>query len=54
MITAKVKLIRERLKAAQDRQKSYANNRRKVLEFNVGDQVFLKISPWKGVIQFQN
>ena len=54
LTTAKVKLIRERLKAAQDRQKSYADNRRRALEFNVGDQVFLKISPWKGVIRFQN
>ena len=49
-----MKLIRERLKAAQDRQKSYADNRRRALEFNVGNQVFLKISPWKGVIRFQN
>ena len=40
LTTAKVKLIRERLKAAQDRQKSYADNRRRTLEFNVGDQVF--------------
>ena len=54
MTIDKVKLIRERLKAAQDRQKSYADNRRGALEFNVGDQVFLKISPWKRVIRFQN
>ena len=47
MTTAKVKLIRERLKAAQDRQKSHADNRRRALEFNLGDQVFLKISPWE-------
>ncbi|GKF82355.1 hypothetical protein Tco_0244011, partial [Tanacetum coccineum] len=40
----------ERLKAASDRQKSYANNRRKPLEFEVGDQVLLKVSPWKGVV----
>ena len=38
MTTAKVKLIRERLKAAQDRQKSYAINGRRALEFNVGDK----------------
>lgn len=47
-----VKIIRDRLKAAQSRQKSYADNRRKDLEFQVGDQVFLKLSPWKGVVRF--
>ncbi|GJR26580.1 putative reverse transcriptase domain-containing protein [Tanacetum coccineum] len=40
------------LKAAKDRQKSYAGNRRKPLEFEVGDQVLLKVSPWKGVVCF--
>ncbi|GKB68767.1 putative reverse transcriptase domain-containing protein [Tanacetum coccineum] len=45
--TDKVVLIKERLKAARDRQKSYADNRRKTLEFEVGDQVLLKVSPWK-------
>ncbi|KAI5338654.1 hypothetical protein L3X38_017925 [Prunus dulcis] len=44
--------IREKLKIAQDRQKSYADNRSKDLEFAVGDWVFLKLSPWKGVIRF--
>ena len=47
-----VKVIRDRLKIAQDRQKSYANNRRRDLEFQVGDQVFMRISPWKGVLRF--
>ena len=47
-----VQIIRDRLKAAQDRQKSYADNRRKDLEFEVGDRVFLKLSPWKGVVRF--
>ncbi|GJS23215.1 reverse transcriptase domain-containing protein [Tanacetum coccineum] len=42
----------EKLKAARDRQKSYADNRRKPLEFKVGDRVMLKVSPWKGVIRF--
>ncbi|GKB12420.1 putative reverse transcriptase domain-containing protein [Tanacetum coccineum] len=42
----------EKLKAARDRQKSYADNRRKPLEFEVGDRVMLKVSPWKGVIHF--
>ncbi|GJU55609.1 reverse transcriptase domain-containing protein [Tanacetum coccineum] len=50
--TDKVVLIKEKLKAARDRQKSYADNRRKPLEFKVGDRVMLKVSPWKGVIRF--
>ncbi|GJW49919.1 putative reverse transcriptase domain-containing protein [Tanacetum coccineum] len=45
--------VLERLKAARDRQKSYADNRRKPLEFKVGDQVLLKVSPWKGVVRFR-
>ncbi|GKD69186.1 reverse transcriptase domain-containing protein, partial [Tanacetum coccineum] len=48
----KVVVIRDRLKAARDRQKSYADNRRKPLEFQVGDHVMLKVSPWKGVVRF--
>ncbi|GJZ27999.1 putative reverse transcriptase domain-containing protein [Tanacetum coccineum] len=51
--TDKVVLIKERLKAGKDRQKSYAYNRRKPLEFEVGDQVLLKVSPWKGVVRFR-
>ncbi|GKB03246.1 putative reverse transcriptase domain-containing protein [Tanacetum coccineum] len=43
---------KEKLKAARDRQKSYVDNRRKPLEFEVGDRVMLKVSPWKGVIRF--
>jgi len=50
--TEKVVQIQNRLKAAQDRQKSYADVRRKPLEFQVGDKVLLKVSPWKGVIRF--
>ncbi|GJU30300.1 hypothetical protein Tco_1173889 [Tanacetum coccineum] len=45
-------VIKERLQAARDRQKSYADNRRKPLEFEVGDRVMLKVSPWKGVVRF--
>ncbi|GKB28039.1 putative reverse transcriptase domain-containing protein [Tanacetum coccineum] len=52
--TEKIETIRERLKAAQDRWKSYANNRRRPIEFNVGDFVMLKVSPWKGVLRFKN
>ncbi|KAI3697692.1 hypothetical protein L6452_30788 [Arctium lappa] len=48
----KVKSIRERLKAAQDRQKSYADNKRRSVEFQVGERVMLKVSPWKGLIRF--
>ncbi|GKF36550.1 hypothetical protein Tco_0113308, partial [Tanacetum coccineum] len=40
------------LKAAHDRQKSYADKRKKPLEFSVGDYVLLKVSPWKGVVRF--
>ena len=43
----KIKIIRERLKVAQDRQKSYADTRRRALEFEVGDMVFLKFALWK-------
>ncbi|GJU44903.1 putative reverse transcriptase domain-containing protein [Tanacetum coccineum] len=50
--TDKVVLIKEKLKAARDRQKRCADNRHKLLEFEVGDRVMLKVSPWKGVIRF--
>ena len=50
--TDKVIQIRERLKAAQDRQKSYPDNRRRPLEFKEGDRVMLKVSPRKGVVRF--
>ncbi|GKA97566.1 putative reverse transcriptase domain-containing protein [Tanacetum coccineum] len=48
----KIVQIRQRLQAARYRQRSYANVRRKPLEFQVGDRVMLKVSPRKGVIQF--
>ncbi|GJY35866.1 putative reverse transcriptase, RNA-dependent DNA polymerase [Tanacetum coccineum] len=48
----KVVMFRDRHKAARDRQKSYTDNRRKPLEFQVGDHVMLKVSPWKGVVRF--
>ena len=48
----KVKVVRDNLKIARDRQKSYADNRRRDLQFEIGDRVFLKISPWKGVLRF--
>ncbi|KAF3646392.1 Apyrase 2 [Capsicum annuum] len=49
----KVKLIKERLKTVQSRQKSYADVRRRDLEFEVGDLVYLKILPMKGVKRFE-
>ena len=48
----KVRVIQEKIKTAWDRQKSYADDRRKDLESEVGDMVFLKVTPWKGVIRF--
>ncbi|GJZ68661.1 putative reverse transcriptase domain-containing protein [Tanacetum coccineum] len=50
--TEKIVQIRQRLQAARDRQRSYANVRRRPLEFQVGDRVMLKVSPQKGVIRF--
>nr|GFB33147.1 reverse transcriptase domain-containing protein [Tanacetum cinerariifolium] len=49
--TDKIVQIKERLKVAQDRQKSYADKWRKPLEFSVGDKVLLKVSPRKGVVR---
>ena len=48
----KVSLIRQRLLTAQSRQKSYADVRRRPLEFVVGDHVFLKVMPKRGVVRF--
>ena len=48
----RVAAVRQRLLTAQSRQKSYADVRRKDLEFVIGDFVWLKISPMKGVVQF--
>nr|GEX49191.1 retrotransposon protein, putative, Ty3-gypsy subclass [Tanacetum cinerariifolium] len=52
--TEKILQIKDRLKVARDRQKSYADKMRKPLEFSVGDYVLLKVSPWKGVVRFRN
>ncbi|GJZ73390.1 putative reverse transcriptase domain-containing protein [Tanacetum coccineum] len=48
----KIVLIKQRIQATQDRQKSYADLKRKPMEFKVGDRVMLKVSPWKGVVRF--
>ena len=49
----KVHKIRENLKTAQSRQKSYADKRRRDLAFNIGDFVYIKVSPLKGMQRFQ-
>nr|GFA41175.1 putative reverse transcriptase domain-containing protein [Tanacetum cinerariifolium] len=50
--TEKIVQIEQRMQAACDRQKSYADLKRKPMEFQVGDKVMLKVSPWKGVVRF--
>ncbi|GJW31046.1 hypothetical protein Tco_0047921 [Tanacetum coccineum] len=50
--TKKIIHIKEMLKMARSRQKSYADKRRKPLEFKVGDRVLLKVSPWERVVRF--
>nr|GEV80408.1 reverse transcriptase [Tanacetum cinerariifolium] len=50
--TEKISQIKDRVKAARDRQKSYTDKRRKPLKFSVGDYILLKVSPWKGVVRF--
>ncbi|GKD21447.1 putative reverse transcriptase domain-containing protein, partial [Tanacetum coccineum] len=50
--TEKVLQIKQRMQAAHDRQKSYTDLKRKPTEFQVGDRVMLKVSPWKGVVRF--
>ena len=47
-----VKVIQDRLKAAFDRQKAYADTKRRDVRYEIGDKVFLKVSPWKKVIRF--
>ena len=49
----KVQIIQQRLKASCDRQRSYANLKRKDIEYEVGDKVFLKVSPWKKILCFR-
>ncbi|KAD3642082.1 hypothetical protein E3N88_31306 [Mikania micrantha] len=48
----KIIQIRDNLRVARSRQKSYADNRRKPLEFQIDDRVLLKVSPWKGLVRF--
>nr|GEZ57672.1 putative reverse transcriptase domain-containing protein [Tanacetum cinerariifolium] len=49
--TEKIIQIKQRMQAARDRQKSYADLKRKLMEFQVGDKGMLKVLPWKGVVQ---
>ncbi|GKA32875.1 putative reverse transcriptase domain-containing protein [Tanacetum coccineum] len=51
-ITEMIIQMKSIIQAARDRQKSYANVRRKPLDIQVGDKVMLKVSPWKGLIHF--
>nr|GEW60568.1 hypothetical protein [Tanacetum cinerariifolium] len=50
--TEKIVQIKERMQAARNQQKSYTDMKRKPMEFQVGDKVMLKVSPWKGVVRF--
>nr|GFA27813.1 reverse transcriptase domain-containing protein [Tanacetum cinerariifolium]GFA44024.1 reverse transcriptase domain-containing protein [Tanacetum cinerariifolium] len=50
--TEKIVQIKNRLLTARSRQKSYADLKRRLAEFEVGDKVMLKVSPWRGVIRF--
>nr|GFB53440.1 putative reverse transcriptase domain-containing protein [Tanacetum cinerariifolium] len=50
--TERIIQIKQRIQTACDRQKSYADLKRKPMEFQVGDKVMLKVLPWKGVIRF--
>ncbi|GJT46957.1 putative reverse transcriptase domain-containing protein [Tanacetum coccineum] len=50
--TEKIIQIKQRMQAARDRQKSYADLKRTLMKFQVGDKVMLKVSPWKGVVRF--
>ena len=54
MTAEKINVIKSKLKVAQDRQKSYADQHRREMEFNVGEKVFLRVSPWKGIMRFGN
>ena len=51
--TNAIKKFQARMKSAQSQQKFYADKRRRPLEFQIGDSVFLKVAPMKGVMQFE-
>jgi hypothetical protein len=52
-VERQVRMVRENLRVAQSRQKSYADHRRRELSFEVGDFVYLKVSPMRGVRHFK-
>jgi hypothetical protein len=52
-VEKQVRMVRENLRVAQSRQKSYANHRRRELRFKVGDFVYLKVSPMRGLCHFK-
>ena len=52
VVSREIEIIRRRLQAYVDRHKKYMQNRRRPLEFEVTDQVFLNVSPMKGVMRF--
>ena len=50
----KINLIKSKLKASQDRQKSYVDQHKKEMDYQIGNKVFLRVSPWKGIMRFGN
>jgi hypothetical protein len=52
-VEATVRCIQDNLKATKSHQETYANKRRQLLEFEVGDHVYLRVSPMKGVNRFE-
>ncbi|KAL0329277.1 UNVERIFIED_CONTAM: Transposon Ty3-G Gag-Pol polyprotein [Sesamum radiatum] len=48
----KIQIVKRCLKAGEDRHKSYVDKHRREIEYEVGDKVFLKVSPWKGILRF--
>lgn len=50
--SARIELVRQRMRVAQERQKAYADKRRRPVEFEVGDYVFLKVSPMRKLLRF--
>ncbi|KAL0439017.1 UNVERIFIED_CONTAM: Transposon Tf2-12 polyprotein [Sesamum latifolium] len=48
----KIQTVKQCLKAAQDRQKSYVDKHRREMEYEVGEKVFLRVSPWRGILRF--
>ena len=52
MTTENIYIVRANLKMAQDRQRSYTNFKWANIKYDIGKKVFLKISPWKGMLRF--